>query len=240
MVLRYLAIPANVAPDLWLIKNRCEIQTFGLPMFHSAAHFEPIRTANHFVDRAKAQLGHMLTHLLGDEAHEIHHVGWIALKFLAQLGILRGDPHRTGVEVTDPHHDAAQGHQGSGCKAEFLGAKHRSNDDVAARLQLSVGLHSDAAAQIVKHQGLVRLRESQLPGQAGMFDAGLWRSSGAAVMAANQNHISMALGHARRNGSDADFRNELHANARVMIGVLEIVNQLRQIFDGVDVMVRRW
>ena len=138
-------------------------------MFHCAAHFEPIRTADHFVDRAKAQLGHMLAHLLGDEAHEVHHVGWIALKFLAQLGVLRGDPHRAGVEVTDPHHDAAQGHQGSGGKAEFLGAEHRGNDHVAAGLQLAVGLHGDAAAQVVEHQGLVRLRKPQLPGQARML-----------------------------------------------------------------------
>ena len=102
-------------------------------MFHSAAHFESIRTADHFVDRAEAQLGHMLTHFLGNEAHEIDHVGRIAREFLAQFGILRGDAHRTGVQVTDAHHDAAQGHQRRGGKAEFLGAQQGSNDHVAAR-----------------------------------------------------------------------------------------------------------
>src|SRR5215813_15492745 len=129
MVLRYLAITANAAPDPGLIKNHRVIQTFGLPMFHGAAYLESIRTADHFVDRAKAQLGHMLAHLLGDEAHEIHHVGWIALKFLAQFGILRGDSHRAGVEMTDPHHDATQGYQGSSCETEFLGAAHRCDND---------------------------------------------------------------------------------------------------------------
>src|SRR5262245_54338618 len=49
----------------------------------------------------------------------------------------------------------------------------------------------------------------------------------------------MALGHALRNGSDADFGDELYANAGVMIGVFEIMDQLRQIFDGIDIMVRR-
>ena len=47
-----------------------------------------------------------------------------------------------------------------------------------------------------------------------MLDTGLWRSSGAAVMAADQNDVSMAFGHARRNGSDADFGDELYANTR--------------------------
>src|SRR5262249_49021605 len=118
--------------------------------------------------------------------------------------------------------------------------KHRCNNATRAGVRLAVGLHGDTAAQIVKHQGLVRLRESQLPGQARMFDAGLWRSSSPAVMAADQNHICMTFGNARCNGSDTDFRTKLYANARVMIGVLEIMDQLRQIFDGIDVVVRRW
>src|SRR5262245_61455672 len=72
-----------------------------------------------------------------------------------------------------------------------------------------------------------------------MFDAGLWRCSSPAVMAANQNHICMAFRDARCDGSDADFRDELYADTRVMIGILEIMDQLRQIFDGIDVVVRR-
>ena len=208
-------------------------------MFHSAAHFDAVRAADHFVDRAKAQLGHMLAHFLGDEAHEVDDMGWIAGKFLAQLGILRRHTHRTSIEMADPHHDAAQGHQRRGGKAKFLGAEQRGDHDIAAGLQLAVGFHGDTAAQIIEHQGLVRLRETQLPGQAGMFDAGLRRSAGAAVMAADQHDIGMAFGHARGNGADTDFRNQLHADARMMIGVLEIVNQLRQIFDGIDIMVRR-
>ena len=106
-------------------------------------------------------------------------------------------------------------------------------------LELPVGLHRDAAAQIVQHQRLVRLRQSQLPGKARMLDAGLRRGAGAAVMAADQDHVGMALGHASRNGADADFRDQLDADARLVIGVFQVMDQLRQIFDGVDVVVRR-
>ena len=49
----------------------------------------------------------------------------------------------------------------------------------------------------------------------------------------------MAFGHSRRDGADADFGNQLDADARMMIGVLKIVNQLRQIFDGIDIVMRR-
>ena len=40
-------------------------------------------------------------------------------------------------------------------------------------------------------------------------------------------------------GADADFRHELDGHRRVRIGILQIENELRQIFDGIDVMVRR-
>ena len=39
--------------------------------------------------------------------------------------------------------------------------------------------------------------------------------------------------------ADADFRNELHADARVVIRVLQVVNQLGQIFDRINVVMRR-
>ena len=48
-----------------------------------------------------------------------------------------------------------------------------------------------------------------------------------------------AFGDARGNRADADFGDQLDADARVVIGVFQIVNQLRQIFDGIDVVVRR-
>ena len=53
--------------------------------------------------------------------------------------------------------------QRRGGEAELLGAEQRGDDDVAAGLQLAVGLHADAAAQIVQHQHLLRFGQAQLP-----------------------------------------------------------------------------
>ena len=129
--------------------------------------------------------------------------------------------------------------QRRGGKAKFLRAQQGGDDDVAPRLQLAVGFDDDAAAQIVEHQRLVRLRQPQFPRNAGMLDAGLRRGARAAVVAADQHHVRMGLGHAGRDRADADFGHQLHADARVMVGVLQIVDQLRQIFDGINVVVRR-
>ena len=49
----------------------------------------------------------------------------------------------------------------------------------------------------------------------------------------------MRLGDAGRNGANAEFRYQLHADARIAIGVLQVVNELSQVFDRVDIMMRR-
>ncbi len=71
-----------------------------------------------------------------------------------QHRILRGNAHRTGVQMTFAHHDAAQSHQWHGGKTKLLCAQQRRDRDVTPGLQLAVGLNPDAAAQIV--QGVTR------------------------------------------------------------------------------------
>ena len=69
----------------------------------------------------------------------------LAGELLAQPRILRGDAGRAGVQVADAHHDAARGDERRGGEAEFLGAEQRGDGDVAAGLELAVGLDGDAA-----------------------------------------------------------------------------------------------
>ena len=128
---------------------------------------------------------------------------------------------------------------GAGRETEFLGPKQGADDHIAAGFELAVHLDHDAAAQVVEHQRLMRFRQAQFPRSAGVFDAGQRRSAGAAVVAADENHVGVRLGDAGRDGADADFRHQLDADASVAVGVFQIVNQLRQVFDGVNVMVRR-
>jgi hypothetical protein len=109
-----------------------------------------------------------------DEAHEIHDVFRRTRKALAQLRILGRDTRGTGVEVADAHHDAADRHQRRRGEPELLGPQQRGDGDVTTGLQLAIGLHGDAAAQVVQHQGLVGLRQTQLPGQPRVRDGGLW------------------------------------------------------------------
>src|SRR5439155_9249376 len=64
------------------------------------------------------------------------------------------------------------------------------------------------------------------------------RGARASVVPGNGDVVGLGFGHARSHGADAHFRNELHRDGRGGIRVLQVVDQLGQVFDRVDVMVR--
>ena len=136
------------------------------------------------------------------------------------------------------HHDATFHHQRRCGKAEFVGAQQGGNGDIAPGFHLSVGLNSNAAAQVVQNEGLLRFRQAKFPGRAGMLDRRDRRGAGAAVVAGNHHVVGLGLGHAGGNGADTHFRDQLDRDGGAWIHILQVVNELRQIFDGVDVVVR--
>ena len=112
----------------------------------------------------------IMPQLFGDHEQVVDDVLRLAGELLAQLRILRRDADRAGVQVTLAHHDAAERDQRRGGEAEFFGAEERGDGDVAAGLELTVGLQHHAAAQVVHHQRLVRFGDAELPRQAGVLD----------------------------------------------------------------------
>ena len=64
--------------------------------------------------------------------------------------------------MTLAQHDTAHRHQRDRREPELIGPEHRGNDHVAAGLQRPVGLNTDASAQIVHDQDLLRLGQAQL------------------------------------------------------------------------------
>ncbi len=137
------------------------------------------------------------------------------------------------------HHDAAEHHQGGGREPELLCAEHRGNDHVAPGLELPVGLQPDPAAEAVHHQGLLGLGQAELPGRAGMAYRRKGRGSGAAVVTADEDHVRFGLDHAGRNRAHAHLGDQLHRDTSLGVGAAEVVNQLLDVLDGVDIVVRR-
>ena len=216
-----------------------EVNARRLPVFHRGPGFQQIHPSDHFGDGGEAQLGHNFPQFLGHEVEVVDQMPRLAGEAFAEFGVLGGDAHRAGVEVAFAQHNAAVDDEGGGGHAEFLGAEQGGDGDIPSGFELAVGLHHDAAAEVVGDQHLLGFGHAQFPGQAGVFDGRFRRSAGAAVVSADQHHIAMPFGDAGGNGANAHFGHQLDMDAGVGVDVFEVVDQLRQILNGIDVVVGR-
>ena len=126
VVLRAAVAPRLVVGELRADEDRREVESVGLPVLDRAVDVEQLGVADRLVERAEAELGEVLAHLLGEELEEVHDELRLAAEARAQLGVLRRDADRAGVEVADAHHDAARDDQRRGREAELLGAEQRA------------------------------------------------------------------------------------------------------------------
>ena len=195
--------------------------------------------SHQFLHGAHSQAGHDASEFLGDEEHEVHDVFRSAPEPAAQVRVLGGHPHGAGIQVAGAHHDAAHGHQRSRGETEFLRAQDRGDGHVPSGEELAVGLQDDPFPQSVLDEGAVSFAQSQFPGQSRIMDGASGSGAGASVVSGDQHHLGTGLGHAGGDGSDAGFRHQLHGDACIPVGILQIVNELCQILDGIDVMMRR-
>ena len=225
--------------DARVVKDRREIEAARLPVVDGRQGVDEVHAADRLVQGSEAQRRQVLPHLLRDELEEGHHEVRRAGEAGAQLRVLRGHAHGTGVQVADPHHDAAHHHQGRGGKAELLCAQERGDHDVAPGLQLAIRLHDHAVTQAIEQEGLLCLRESQLPRRARMLERCQRGGTGAPVVPRDEDDVGVSLGHARRHGPDSCFRDQLDVDPGALVRVLEVVDELGKVLDRVDVVVRR-
>ncbi|MNE12389.1 hypothetical protein D3C80_1051870 [compost metagenome] len=225
--------------SLDLVEDAAEIQPLGLPVRQHLILFEQLRSADDLVQLGDAKRGKDFAHFFGHEEEIVDDMFRRALEALAQNRVLRGNAHRAGIEMALAHHDAARRNQRRGGKAEFIRTEQSADDDIAAGLQAAIHLQSDARAKAVQHQGLLGFGKADFPWGTSVLQRGERRCAGAAIKTGNGDMVGARLGNTGRNRADADFRHQLHRNIGFRVDVLQIVDQLRQIFDGIDVVVRR-
>ena len=199
---------------------------------------ETVGTADHLVHGTEAELRHVLAHLLCDEAHEVHDVLRLAREALAEDVVLGSDAERTGILVADTHHHAAEADE-RGCReAILLRTEQCGDDDVAAGHQLTIGLELDTVTKPVLDQRMVRLGDAELPRETRMVDRGHRCCTGTSIVAGHEDDLCTGLRNTTRDGADAVLRNELDGDRGTAVRVLQIIDQLRQILDAVDIVVR--
>ena len=192
-----------------------------------------------FIHPAHTQLCHIFPQFLRDKFHKVFHVLRFAPETLPQFRILGCNAHRTGVQIADTHHDAPHGHKRRRSKTELLRPEDRRDGHIPAAHQLPVGLDPHLAPQPVLDQCLVRLRKPQLPGQPRIVDRRPGCRPGAAVVAGHKDHLGPGLRHARCHRAHTGLRHQFYRDPRLPARIFQIVDQLRQILDGIDIMVGR-
>ena len=221
------------------MEHRAEIQPLGFPERHRSVDIQQIRAPDQVLEFPEAQFRHPFAHFAGNEPEELDDVFRPARVSLAQLGILGRHAERAPVGVAFAHHHAPAYHQRRRREPEFLRTQQSAHHHVAPRLDLPVGLQPDPAAQLVQHQRLLRLGQPQFPRGSRMLDARQRRRPRAPVVAADQHPVRARLGHARRHRPHPQFRHQLHADLRLVVRAAQVVDQLRDVLDRIDVVMRR-
>ncbi len=220
-------------------EDRREVEAARLPVRDGLGRVEVADLADRLREGAEPERREVLADLLGDVLEERLDELRLAGEAGAQLGVLGRDADRAGVEVADPHEDAPADDERCRGEAELLGAEQRGDDDVAPGLDLPVHLDDDPVAKTVEDEGLLGLGEPELPRTAGVLEARQRRGAGAAVVPRDEDDVGVRLAHARRDRADADLGDELDVDPGLRVGVLEVVDELGEILDRVDVVVRR-
>ena len=220
-------------------EEAAEVDEVGLGMVGELALAQVLGAADEVVEFSHPEGGHVLTHLFGDGVEEVHDVVDFAFELGAVFGILGRDADGTVVEVAAAHVDAAHRDESDGTEVVFLGSEDGGVDDVKARAQTAVGPQGDPVAETVQHQNLLRLGESEFPGQAGVLDRTDGRGAGATVVSGDEDDVGLGFGDAGGDGADPGLGDEFDGDLGGRIDLLQIVNELREILDRIDIVVGR-
>ena len=132
VVLRDASVNGVIWPRLWLEEQLRKIEPLRFGVFVKLIPVQHFSLADHFVERAVAELSHQRPDIFGDEKEIVDDMLRLANEALAQDWVLRRDADRARVQMALAHHDAARGDQRSGRETELVRAQKRADYNVAA------------------------------------------------------------------------------------------------------------
>ena len=158
----------------------------------------------------------------------------------AQILALGRDAGRAGVEVALAGHVAAERDERHRAEAELLGAQQRRDEQVAAGLEATVGAQHDAVAEAVAESTWCASARPSSQGSAGVLDRGQRAGAGAAGVAADHARSRRrALATPAAIVPTPSVATSFTPIARRRVDGAQVGDELREILDRVDVVVRR-
>src|SRR6266567_920074 len=99
--------------------------------------------------------------------------------------------------------------------------------------------HCRAISQPNAYERLLRLCQPALPGDAGVLDRLKRRGARPTIMPADLDIISVRFCHTSGDRANANACNEFDANMRPWVDLLQVIDQLSNVFDAVNIVMRR-
>ena len=137
------------------------------------------------------------------------------------------------------HEHAAEHDKLGRAETEFVCAQKGHGDDIASGLELSVGLERNPVTETVPDQCLPGLGKAYLRRDARIAYRGHRGSPCTSFSSGNDYQVGFGLGYTCGHCSDSTLCHEFHADACIGVDIAKIEDQLGQVLDGIDVMVRR-
>src|SRR5690606_27143745 len=153
-----------------IVQQTGEVDGLRLRIFRILDLLKQFSAADDLVERAGAELGEVMAHIVRHGVEEVDDVLGLAAELGAEVVALRGDADRTGVEMADAEHRATGRDERGGAEVEFFSAEQRGDDDIATGLHAAVGAEHDAVTQAVHHENLVRFSHADFPSGAGVLN----------------------------------------------------------------------
>ncbi len=101
-------------------------------------------------------------------------------------------------------------------------------------------MEAHPSTHVVEHERLLRLGESDFPGCSRVLERVQWACAGSTVVPRHQNHIGLRFGDTRCHRTNTRLAHELHVNIGRRVRAFEVEDELFQVFNRIDVVVRGW
>ena len=190
-------------------------------------------------ERVEAQPGELAPDILGEGREEGDDLFRGPRELRPQVLALGGDPRGARVEVTLAGHVAADRDEGRGAEAVLLGPEEGGHHDVTTRLEPAVRPQDDAVAKALADEDLVGLGEAELPRRADRLDRRERAGARASGVAGHEDVVRVGLRDARRDRPDARRGDELDADPGPGVDRPQVGDELGEVLDRVDVVMRR-
>ena len=220
------------------MQQTCEVDGLLLVGGMVGIHDNEVGTADDVLQASNAHLGEILPHLLGEEREEVDHIVGTAHEACTEAFVLRSHTDGTGVGVAFAHHHATEHDERQCAECELIGTEHRHDDDVLGRLQLTIGLQSHLVAETVADERLLGFGKAYFGRNACKAHRTGGRGSCTTFGTADDDEVGLGLGYAGSDGSHTTFGHQLHAHGSLGVDVLQVEDELGEVLDAVDVVMR--